>query len=54
MFQVLKQDELFDTLFGCPCLFQVSIRDKVFDTLLFFLDYPEEEVQLKALTGLGQ
>jgi ubiquitin C-terminal hydrolase len=31
----------------------VSIRDKVFEIMLFFLEHADEEVQLKALTGLG-
>ena len=32
---------------------QISIRDRVFNSLLFFLEHRDEEVQLKALTGLG-
>ena len=35
------------------CCLQVSIRDRVFNSLLFFLEHYDEEVQLKALTGLG-
>ena len=32
----------------------MSIRDKVFDAMLYFTRHEDEEVKLKALAGLGQ
>jgi hypothetical protein len=32
----------------------VSIRDKVFDVMLYFIRHEDEEVKHKALAGLGQ
>jgi hypothetical protein len=41
-----------DNFYWWSC--QVSIRDRVFETMLFFLEHADEEVQLKAMTGLGE
>lgn len=34
--------------------FQVSIKEKVFDLLYYFVFHEDLDVQEKALTGLGQ
>jgi cohesin loading factor subunit SCC2 len=34
-------------------VFQVCVKDKVFDTMLYFIFTDDESVKLKALTGLG-
>ena len=31
----------------------MSVKDKVFEVLLYFITHEDEEVQLKALAGLG-
>ncbi len=33
---------------------QVSIRDKVFDVLMYFINFDDTEVRNKALTGMGE
>ena len=33
---------------------QISVRDTVFDVLISFIGMEEEDVRLKALTGLGK
>ncbi len=33
---------------------QFSIREKVFDTLMYFVNFDDHEVKHKALTGIGQ
>jgi hypothetical protein len=35
-------------------ILQVSVKDKVFEVLLYFITHEDEEVQLKALAGLGK
>lgn len=34
--------------------FQISVKDTVFDVLVSFMDMADEDVRLKALTGLGK
>ena len=41
-------------LYCCGHLIQVSIRDKVFDVMLYFIRHEDEEVKHKALPGLSQ
>lgn len=33
---------------------QVSIKDRVFDVLSYFIAHEDEDVRIKALTGLGK
>ena len=33
---------------------QVSVKDKVFEVLLYFITHEDEDVQVKALAGLGK
>ena len=36
-----------------PCVTQIIIKDKVLELLLYFITHEEEEVQIKAIIGLG-
>lgn len=36
------------------CVFQIVIKDKVLELLLYFTTHEDEEVQLKAIIGLGK
>lgn len=36
-----------------PCASQIVIKDKVLELLLYFTTHEDEEVQLKAIIGLG-
>jgi len=47
---ILHQTEIDMYLF----FFQVSIKEKVFDLLYYFVFHEDLDVQEKALTGLGQ
>lgn len=43
-----------DSLDNLPCVSQIVIKDKVLELLLYFTTHEDEEVQLKAIIGLGK
>lgn len=55
---MLNGNETFsDLLFNCCTLFlfkQVNIKDKVLELLMYFTKHSDEEVQTKAIIGLGE
>ena len=41
-------------LIPCGCHFQVVIKEKVLELLLYFTKHEDEEVKTKAIIGLGR
>lgn len=51
---VLQWTSWIMNTFPCmPCHPQIPVRDRVFDVLLYFCNREDEDIKLKALSGLG-
>lgn len=54
IFQLYLQFRIHQDWFDdIPCVSQIVIKDKVLELLLYFTTHEDEEVQLKAIIGLG-